>query len=589
MKTKRNKNREIFYNEKLKFIDVLISLPLILALGFIPLIVRLKVVEVDKEIGGMKVFYDFFSYGKVSFIFLSCIMAIILAFFLINKDFRIDKSAKVFSLFSGVYLLVCLVSTIFSKNTDIAMFGFPCQQEGFFTIVSVFGISVYGACFITTEYRRKIVFNSLYISSGIIFVIGILQYFGLDIIQSDFLKSLIVPQKFEQMFESILYPNSSGNFRNSIYSTLYNSNVFGTYAAMILAFAFSETLNKDRFKKMIPGIIIMFLATFALVGCYSRGAYVGALFAMLVVIVFSLKRMKSNFRKTITCSSVVLLSILIVFIINGGRVLDRLATIDVNTQDTLTSVNNRIRDFKINQSTLTIYFSKNYLEIEKKGENLEFRNDLGKVITLDYYEKDEGYKLNADKYRDFLVYANKERLFIKVQNSLLNFVMKNNTFLLADESGNIANISNPKTLLFSGMERYGSGRGYIWSRALPMVKNTIFFGYGPDNFYYCFPQQDYMGKLKFMYSAYIRMDMAHCMYLQSALETGVISMIILIAFLVWMFVSVIRKNGAHMAAYLGVIAAYAVCGIFTDANVCTMIVFWPLIAVCFGMTDISQE
>jgi len=39
-------------------------------------------------------------------------------------------------------------------------------------------------------------------------------------------------------------------------------------------------------------------------------------------------------------------------------------------------------------------------------------------------------------------------------------------------------------------------RGYIWSRSLPLLRNTILVGYGPDTFAMNFPQHDIAGKVK---------------------------------------------------------------------------------------------
>jgi hypothetical protein len=44
-----------------------------------------------------------------------------------------NKGVKVFTVFSAAYVLICLVSALFSKNLKIAILGFPCQQEGILT------------------------------------------------------------------------------------------------------------------------------------------------------------------------------------------------------------------------------------------------------------------------------------------------------------------------------------------------------------------------------------------------------------------------------------------------------------------------
>ena len=48
---------------------------------------------------------------------------------------------------------------------------------------------------------------------------------------------------------------------------------------------------------------------------------------------------------------------------------------------------------------------------------------------------------------------------------------------------------------FHGLEYLGSGRLYIWSRILPMLKHDILKGSGPVTFAEVFPQNDYAGKM----------------------------------------------------------------------------------------------
>jgi O-antigen ligase len=161
--------------------------------------------------------------------------------------------------------------------------------------------------------------------------------------------------------------------------------------------------------------------------------------------------------------------------------------------------------------------------------------------------------------------------------------------------GNPVDIKEPAALFFEGKERLASGRGYIWSRTIPLIKDKLFLGWGPDNFYYAFPQNDYMGKLKFMYSAYMPVDMAHSMYLQTAVETGVVSLLIFILLILLFVFTKIRtvlvkpleqENTRISVSAIAVIAAYMVCGIFTDANAITMMIFWPLVGIYANVSDI---
>ncbi len=593
--SKKTTNSNNHLNHVLK--DILCIMPVIFTLAVIPLIVRLKVI--DYTVGGKKDFYDFFAYWKAALLYVVALASIVpVVWFFKKGKLKSNRNVMIFTLFSVAYLFACVASAVFSKNVQISILGFPCQQEGLFTILSVFIISMYAAFFVDTQRKREMAVRALYISSIIIFIIGILQMAGLNPLNTELFKNMIVPGKLKGLVNGIVFPdNSSFSFRNTIYSTLYNSNVFGTYAAVILAVSFSDAVYKDSWKGRLLPLTITFLSLFTLIGCYSRGAYLGAAFAVTTVLLLSFRRIKANVKEVLVCVLCLCISASLAVFVAGGRVFNRLATVDTSYQDTVTGVQERMNNYSVKDNLLTLYFNKNQLKIEKKDNNLVFMDKEGKVLTLDYSQKDEGYTINSNGFKDFMVSANKDMLYIKKQNSLIYFLMKNNTFLLSDIYGNPVEIKKAETALFEGKERFASGRGYIWSRTLPLLKKTILLGYGPDNFYYVFPQDDYMGKLNFMYDAYMPVDMAHSMYLQSAVETGMVSIVILILLLLWIFLTRVRGALSREAenskistnvASAAVIAAYTVCGIFTDANVCTMIIFWPLIGSLINHRLVSK-
>lgn len=88
---------------------------------------------------------------------------------------------------------------------------------------------------------------------------------------------------------------------------------------------------------------------------------------------------------------------------------------------------------------------------------------------------------------------------------------------------------------FHGLEYLGSGRLYIWSRILPMLKNYIFVGSGPDTFAEAFPQNDYVGKMIYAESTARIMERAHNDFLVRWVQTGFLSLLALVVFYVLFF------------------------------------------------------
>ena len=85
-----------------------------------------------------------------------------------------------------------------------------------------------------------------------------------------------------------------------------------------------------------------------------------------------------------------------------------------------------------------------------------------------------------------------------------------------------------------GLEYLGSGRLYIWSRILPMLKHYILKGSGPDTFAEVFPQNDYVGKMIYAESTGRIMERAHNDFLAHWVQTGLLSLLALLLFYVFL-------------------------------------------------------
>jgi hypothetical protein len=173
---------------------------------------------------------------------------------------------------------------------------------------------------------------------------------------------------------------------------------------------------------------------------------------------------------------------------------------------------------------------------------------------------------------------------------------------------------------FRGMESFGSSRGYIWSRTIPMIKDTLIWGHGPDTYPIYFPQHDTEGKIEFLASPERLVDKPHNLYLQFATNTGALS---LIAFLAMIFIHIIQsgqlyrkilarplegenreiinpksKNlsidfnhpffGLSVGLLTGIIG-YLGAGIFNDSIVSVAPVFWVLFGTGLSVNEMIKK
>ena len=138
---------------------------------------------------------------------------------------------------------------------------------------------------------------------------------------------------------------------------------------------------------------------------------------------------------------------------------------------------------------------------------------------------------------------------------------------------------------------FASNRGYIWSRALPLLLDNIFIGSGFDTFAAIFPQHDYAGKMKAWGSGNIIIEKPHNFFIDIGLSAGVVALISFLTFLGWHFknsVVLIKRQFEKPLAQinfillLGIIA-YLASGQFNDSIVSVSISFWVMLGLMFNI------
>lgn len=93
--------------------------------------------------------------------------------------------------------------------------------------------------------------------------------------------------------------------------------------------------------------------------------------------------------------------------------------------------------------------------------------------------------------------------------------------------GKLMDLSEEKVAPFSNNYSF-LGRGYIWGLSIPLVKNNILFGCGPDCYIYEVPHGDYAKSLNAGY-LYQLITKPHSLYLQILIQTGAFALICFLA------------------------------------------------------------
>lgn len=593
------KNRIIDIEYEKNKISWYYYLPLLLIAGFVPLIVYGKYIDLTGTTQalywtGQNQLLDFFSYWKSCWvIFLAAVALITYIFLFITKKLPFKKEYKYY-IPLAIYAFFVILSTIFAIDVPTALNGFMDMYQGMWVLLSYVAITFLVINFVNSEKDIKLFLYAFIFLIMVEGLIGVGQYFGFDIFNTKFGNSLILPSGVQ------VDGGLNFNFgKHTIYGTLFNTNFVGSFAALILPMAVVFLITAKTAKTRIIGGISLVLCLFTWIGCNSRAGYIGVAFALLVELVM-LRKCIARYWKL--CLSIVLISVigLIAFNhISDGMLVSRVSSLNLfKAIDNIKEQNNRddvfrFESIELGKDTVSIKTTFQNLYIKIDEDKLYFIDDNGE--TLPMKTTDEGLLMIDDPNKVYLrvqmseTYPGFRVVTPWSAHGNLNFYILDDSIKMLGSGNRIMEPIIAKSFKqFDGLERLASNRGYIWGRTIPLLDKYIFIGSGADNFPLAFPQDDYIAKLNIDMPATTVIDKPHNMYLQIAINTGVISLIALI--IVWgtYIVSSIKlywklKLDSEYK-YIGIacfisVVGYLFAGIFNDYIVSVSPMFWCILGL----------
>ena len=162
----------------------------------------------------------------------------------------------------------------------------------------------------------------------------------------------------------------------------------------------------------------------------------------------------------------------------------------------------------------------------------------------------------------------------------------NNQTNLVNNTQPINNTSQDNLTLPARGLAAGSGRVYIWSETLKLIKERPLTGYGPDTLSYYFPQND-INKIANMDTYDTLISKPHNMFIGVAYGYGVPALLIIIAlFLIHTYYTVRHLLAAEKnediifpAALFIFFCTYIIQGLFNDSVIGSAAIFWMLFGV----------
>lgn len=497
----------------------------------------------------------------------------------------------------GLYMLLIVASTIASKHSQIALRGMVEQFETMWVLLGYGLVVFYTYLFLSTIKKLQVIVNTGIIMITIVVFIGFTQFIGHDFFQTSFGKSLISKNELSFRFEE-----------GHVYTTLYNPNYVGLFAALLAPFLLIVIYSVKGFtKKILSGLLTIGLLCCAY-GSKSSSGIIGIMASLLALVLllailhrsYIIKHAKKIILGIVMC-------ILVFVVVNisldnpvGQYVADAYRMItdsSAKPESNLSSVITR-------DDEVELVYKEESLKIQFSTENEQyvflFRDSTGKELKQQLSEDNRIITLTDERFQDFgfsiTQYDTIICFAVNVEGSVWYFTNQTDgTYYYCNNYGKLLKIDQNQE--FKAFWNIGSGRGYIWDKTVPILKAHPVLGTGPDTYALYFPNTDYLNLYHTGFSNEI-ITKPHSLYLQIAAQTGIPSLIAFLVFYAMYAISSIKLYMRHNfkkyevrigIAILAGTFGYLVTSIANDSTIAVAPLFWTLIGVGLAINRMIKK
>ncbi|TRZ78556.1 MAG: O-antigen ligase family protein [Deltaproteobacteria bacterium] len=541
---------------------------------------------------------DIFTFWKAAWMIIAAVVLIIVGYVKWSKK-EIEIKKTIFYIPIAIYAFFIILSSVMSEYKDLAYFGFPNRHEGMYVLLVYLLISTATIILVNTEKHVKIIIGALVISGLYIGILGFLQCFGYDFMQSDTLvRAFVVPQRFYELGEVKVRVTTIG-----ISSTLYNSNFVGSYMAMLFPILIALILFiKNKYLKIFIGLLSCLVFADLLWSGFNSG--LAGFIVGNVILLIMLRRMIMRYWKNSLI--IIIVSVVILVFLSGAKMgagIEMVVSLqdDIQRLFTRESSTNYLLDVFTKSNEVSIVREKSTLKIIHKDGELIFKDKDDHILLPSRALKDSStiIAFKDELYSDYVFELKSDKTTINLDkprygNDPLRFKVTSEGIKFLDASGQPVPLEPVKKLDVRGKESVGSGRGFIWSRAIPMLSDTIFIGKGPGTFAVYFPQKDYIGKILATGHMMRLYDKPHNLFIDIAFSTGMISLMAFLAIVLIYFFSSLgiyfRSKLDNLFSLVGLgiftgIVSYLISCLANDSAVTVAPVFWILLGlgICMNL------
>ena len=578
-----------------KIIDMILVLPLIFVLGYLPLFLRVHFYE-----SGISAYdwgpvdspgeADLFLWIKMTaMIAAGAVMLILLAVLAFRKKLILDRFRKVLLAAVLVYGAMIFLSACVSNHRPQAFFGSFEMFESALYLLACLIAFIYAMLVVRREQFRLIAAGA---APGLIFLslLCIFQAFGLNFLDASGIRMMITPADYWSDISELFF----GSSLKGSYGTLYNPN----YVLPLFGFVFFAAQMLFRYcKGKLPlTILLLILMGLSLLAILSSGSKT-ALFSLSITILIGLLITQKGRKRVLifpAAAGLAALAFLLLSVYYGGA--GRLFSVMSNSLFPGQKVW-PVESMETTDSGVHLRYNGQdlFLSFEQTNEDDVSLKLFANNKLLPLYADENGIIYADDEdYEDIRILPHEEEgltiITLAAGKKIFDFCNFKEPYgyLYRTPFGKFVKAEKVENAeLFS--DRLLSWRGGIWNRTLPLLKQHLILGSGSNTFLYEYPQNDYVYKINRGGIQKTTIEVKpHSFFLQQWVENGFPALIAVIVFyavyLIWSVRLYARlslrsfESGLGFGLFLGSLN-YAVACLTTDSNVNTASFFWCCVGV----------
>ena len=584
------------------------TIPILLVLGILPLITRMVILDshVEELFFGAETDknYDAFLYvkGIILLVLAGVMLAVLIGTWFYDREW--PRLGLAF-IPLAVYALLVLISSVRSDYQEFAMKGVDESYQSMFILLAYCVLAVYSYVMVRSETAVKQIFTWWMVGIFLLILLGMTQMFFTDFWSTWLGRHLLLAVKDWDM--NLTFKFEKGR----VYMSQYNPNYVGGLAVMIiLPFGTLALLEKGKIRWLYALTAIgMFLC---LLGSQSKNGIIVLVVAAVLMLVFFRKKLKKYWLAALIIGVVLIGTIVGMDFARGHFIFNALKTswkTLTGQQESVQGEKAKLEDIQTTAEDVVVFYDGNELHVQgvhnsedntmvfdirdQNGESIEYLDEDGDGICTLEDERFETISLCTTMQGNVVCFGlNIGGIWWYFSNEV-----GNGGYYYYSIMGYYTKMVKAESAVFTNMGSLGSGRGYIWAKSIPILKETILIGKGADNYWAYFPRYDYVEAWKNGYYGKT-IGTPHNMYLQIGINSGVISLIAFLAFFVIYFVDCIKlywkEEFNHFLPQVGIgiclaVFAYMITGFLNDMMICVSPVFWCLMGIGLAVNRLYRK